>query len=161
MTDAAWDTNLVSRVLRGFTRHVQMLTSALDDPVVTTAISVSEVAYGLSRRADVPAWDALAEFTGYIDEGLIRVLVFDATAAALFGKLRAVAPEPPRAARGDRRTTAERRMAWRLDMMIAATACAHGFGVRTADTHHFAAIADAMNHHILGAGDPPLEIHPA
>lgn len=126
------------------------------DPVATPAPALYEVVYGWSRRADQRAENSLRFLTDKIAGGALAVLPVGFEAAILAGRVRAVNPGMPRKRKGDRRSAVERRLAWRMDTLIAATAYAAGYSVATGDTAHFERIAEAVER-LLPQG-PPLEI---
>lgn len=129
------------------------------EPVSSTAPSLHEVVYGWSRRDDQRARASLRVLLEAVVAGVVLVLPLTAEAAILAGRLRAAGREPPAARPGDGRTKAERRMSWRMDMLIAATAYVHGRGVATTNGGDFERIAALLRQ--AAPGGPPLDVVPA
>lgn len=120
--------------------------------------AVFERSYGFEARIDrdprfrdALRWLEQEVVTG----GLCHVVDFDARAAFVAGRLRARAPQPP-PAKGDRRTKAQRRVAWQLDLQIAATCWAGGYDVATENRRDFEAISKALA--ALAPGAPGLAV---
>ncbi len=154
----AWDTTLLSRVRPGSDDlDLVMDRWATGDPVATPATAVHEVAYGLAQMDDPRAAAMLALIRASIEVGALTVLPFDAAAAILAGEVLALRPDPPPAPR-DRRQRARRRIAWHMDVHIAATAYVHGYGVRTANVSDHMAVGEAIAKVLPGA--PLLAVAP-
>jgi predicted nucleic acid-binding protein len=81
-------------------------------------------------------------------------VALDGRAGLVAGRLRGVLPHPP--GRRDRRSKAMRRIAWLLDMEIAATAFAAGLDVATENRRDFEALSDALA--ALFPTAPPLAV---
>lgn len=154
-----WDTMLSARIRAGSPEleHVreQRLTG---EPVAVAAPTVLELTYGL-RKAALGGNARLAAhlrwLRGFLELGAVRVLPLDARGAQLAGDARAVRPVPP-PRRGERRSKAERRVAWLLDLQIAAAAYVHGHDVATGNLRDFEAIGDVFAE--LAPGAPPLGV---
>jgi len=116
------------------------------------------VTYGWCRRGDERARNSLGALLDTVMGHAVVVLPFIAEAAVLAGRLRALGDELPPARAGDTRTKAERRMAWRMDLLIAATAYAHGYGVATRNRGDFERIAVLIDE--AAPAGPPLDILP-
>jgi predicted nucleic acid-binding protein len=129
----------------------------MGDPVAFTASTLNEISYGLHKvaSAGVQAADAqLRWLRDQIAAGLIDVLAFERRAADVAGALRARMPTPPAAAkRSERRSKAEGRVAWMMDLQCAATVFVHGYDLLSADSHH-SVIATALS--ALAPAAPPL-----
>lgn len=143
-----WDTSLFSRVNPGTAEFDYFLErAALGAPVAVAAGAILERAYGFERRSvQRPAFAAALGWleTEVIEGGLCRVVSLDGRAALVAGHLRARAELPP-ARKGDRRTKAQRRAAWHLDLQIAATCWAAGYDVATANRLDFELIAAQLS----------------
>ena len=158
---AAWDTTTAARLRP----HSPVLDHARDrrragHPIALTATTLKEISYGL-RKATASRQRAagaqLRWLRDQIDAGLIDVLAFDDRAADIAGALRAAIPTPPSTSRRPRdRSKPENRVAWILDIQIAATAFAHGYDLLTANTHH-SIIATELA--ALAPSAPALRIH--
>jgi predicted nucleic acid-binding protein len=85
------------------------------------------------------------------------VVPLDGRAALVAGRLRARATLPV-PSKGDKRTKAQRRVAWQLDLEIAATCWAAGYDIATENRADFERIAIALADLVPGA--PPLEVLP-
>lgn len=145
---AAWDTTLLSRLVPGSPAHRHCQDAvARGDPVALAAGALLEVGYGYEReRERRPEFGALLR---WLEEEvalrqLCSVVPLDGRAALLAGRLRALAPSPPRARRGDTRTKTRRRAAWHLDLQIAATCWAGGYDVATENRRDFERIAEIL-----------------
>ncbi|MDQ3821846.1 MAG: hypothetical protein M3321_01230 [Actinomycetota bacterium] len=86
---------------------------------------------------------------------LLRIVPLDGRAALVAGRLRARA-KLPSASKGDRRTKAQRRAAWHLDVQIAASCWAAGYDVATANRRHFEVLAAELK--LLAPGAPELDV---
>jgi predicted nucleic acid-binding protein len=129
------------------------------EPVAIAAPSVLELTYGLRKAAlagNARLAGHLRWLRGLLELGAVRVLPLDSRAAQLAGEARALRPAPPEPKRGERRSKAERRVAWLLDLQIAAAAYVHGHDVATGNARDFEAIASAFAE--LAPGAPPLEV---
>ncbi|HUN78315.1 MAG TPA: hypothetical protein VMU32_05295, partial [Solirubrobacteraceae bacterium] len=103
-----------------------------------------------------PAAAQLDWLRDQVDSGLVEVLPFEVRAAEVAGALRAAMPTPPSGGRRSRdRSKAESRVAWVLDIQIAATAFAHGYDLVSADEHH-RHIAERLA--VLAPGAPALSV---
>ncbi len=137
----AWDTTTAARLRPDspVLDHVQGRRRT-GDPIAFTATTLKEISYGLNKAASSGRQAAGAQLRwlrDQIDAGLIEVLTFDDRAADIAGALRATLPTPPSNARRPKgRSKPDNRVAWILDIQIAATAFAHGYDLLTADTHH-------------------------
>ncbi len=109
-------------------------------PVAFSASTLFEISRGLRKAASggsAAAGAQLLWLRDQIDAGLVNVLPFDDRAAEIAGVLRADMPAPPVPARRSRgRSKAETRVAWVLDIQIAATAFVHGYELVSGDGHH-------------------------
>lgn len=144
----AWDTTTAAR-LRPDSPELEYVTSRwqVGDPVAFTASTVNEISFGLCK-ATIPAEGrslagrlaADAQMRWLRDQiaaGLIHVLPFEHQAADIAGALRARIPTPPAAAkRSKRRSKAESRVAWIMDLQISATVFVHGYDLVSTDAHH-------------------------
>jgi predicted nucleic acid-binding protein len=156
---ACWDSSLFSRVNPGtdeFDYFVEQ--AALGAPVAVAAGAILERAYGFERRA--VQRPAFAAALGWLQDevvagGLCQVVPLDGRAALVAGRLRARAELPP-ARKGDRRTKAQRRVAWQLDLQIAATCWAAGYDIATANRIDFEVIAAQLS--LLAPTAPELVV---
>lgn len=124
------DTNIVSEAVkpRPSPALVEWLGAQPDEALHISALTVAEIRRGVlekapgRRRRDLEAWFAGPEGPQALFSG--RVLPFDARAALEWARLMAegTASGRPRSA---------------LDMVVAATAVAHGLTVATANERHF------------------------
>ena len=121
---------------------------AAGDPIGVTSASLLEVAYGFRRAADAgdPGFHKLLQWLKrFVREGRVELLPLDHHAAIVAGEVRARNPSPPSPRHGRRRRSkAELRAAWILDIQVAATAWTSGRDIATADAEHFEAIAAAI-----------------
>jgi predicted nucleic acid-binding protein len=134
-----WDTSLASR-LHPEDAHFDVVLSAAEsgEPILVAAATVAEISHGLQRKAGEEGFIALLDwFTSLFRDEIIGVLPLTREAALLAGSLRAIHPDPPSIARGDKRPKPERRVAWIADIQIASTAWVVGEPVCTADRGHF------------------------
>jgi predicted nucleic acid-binding protein len=158
----AWDTTTAAR-LRPDSRALAYATGALlvGEKVAFTASTLNEISYGLHKAAMTGSGAAEAQLhwlRAQILAGLLDILAFDDRAADLAGCLRARMPSPPSFAKaGRRRSKANERVAWIIDLQTAATAFVHGYDLATADAHHSVIAAELS---ALAPGAPPLSIHP-
>jgi predicted nucleic acid-binding protein len=157
----AWDTTTASRLRPDSPvfDHAQERRRA-GDPIAFTATTLKELSYGLRKAAASGRQAANAQLRwlrDQIDAGLIEVLAFDDRAADIAGALRAAIPTSPAASKRPRdRSKADNRVAWILDIQIAATVFAHGYDLLTADAHH-SVIATQLAALVPSA--PALQIH--
>jgi predicted nucleic acid-binding protein len=157
----AWDTTTASRLRPDspVLDHARERRRA-GDPIAFTATTLKELSYGLRRAAASGRQAASAHLQwlrDQIDSGLIDVLAFDDRAADVAGALRAAIPTPPSPSRRPRdRSKADNRVAWILDIQIAATVFAHGYDLLTADAHHSIVAAHLA---ALAPSAPALQIH--
>jgi predicted nucleic acid-binding protein len=158
----AWDTTTAAR-LRPASAALEYATDHLraGAKVAFTAATLNEISYGLNKAATAGRPQAgvqLLWLRAQIDAGLIDILAFDHRAAQVAGALRARMPIPPAAAKqAKRRSKANDRVAWIMDLQTAATAFVHGYDLATADVHH-SLIATELG--ALAPAAPPLLIHP-
>ncbi len=144
----AWDTTTAAR-LRPDSPELEYATSRwqLGDPVAFTASTLNEIFFGLCKATlpaeglDLAGAPAAGIQRGWLKDqiaaGLIDVLPFEHRAADIAGALRARIPAPPPAAkRSKRRSKADSRVAWMLDIQTAATVFVHGYDLLSADAHH-------------------------
>lgn len=112
-----------------------------------TAPTVMEIGYGLARATarDESVRPAQAWFVRLVTSDLVIVQPLDETAAVLAGRLRARQPAPPTTGRSRKGTKPEQRVAWLLDIQIAACAWSSGSSVRTENTHDFERLRDLIN----------------
>ncbi len=88
------DTNIISELMRPAPAETvaQWMSRLGDEPLATTAITVSEIAYGLDRLADgqrkQTLWQRFQEFIA--PEGGLPILPFDEDAALVGGQYRAL-----------------------------------------------------------------------
>ncbi len=158
---AAWDTTTAARLRP----NSHALDHARDrrqagDPIAFTATTLKEISHGLHKAAAAGTQAAGAQLQWLRDQihaGLVDVLPFDDRAADIAGALRAAIPTPPSTRRPRDRSKPDNRVAWILDIQIAATAFTHGYDLLTADAHH-AIIATRLT--ILAPTAPALRIHP-
>lgn len=138
----AWDTNIAARLRPDSSVQAYALRCWREgDPIAFTASTLSEVFYGLRKAAASGRPAAAAAQLRWLREqiraGLVDVLAFDRRAADVAAALRARIPVPPPPARqSKRRSKADGRVAWTLDLQTAATAFVHGYDLSTADAHH-------------------------
>jgi predicted nucleic acid-binding protein len=157
----AWDTSAAA----GLRPKSSALAYAEDrlrkgDPVAVSASTLNELCYGL-RKAALAGIDAagaqLRWLSEQVDAGLLDVLPFNDRAAELAGALRAHLPIPPQTARQrGRRSKAQSRVAWIMDLQTASTVFVHGYDLATEDAHH-AAIAEQIAK--LAPKGPPLVVY--
>lgn len=143
----AWDTTLVSRIhpeSDAFAYFDRSLSG--DEPVLIPATAVSEVVWGLARGArEAPRFDrALRWLKDLLGRADVAVLPLTADAAFAAGQLRSLAPVPQSGRRDRRRTKPERRVAWVLDMHVAATAWAFGVPVQTENVSDFTLLSGLL-----------------
>lgn len=160
---AVWDTSLASRV-RPDNEVYRLIESqaAGTDRVRLAATVVQEVIHGYqARAADSASFAAALDwFQEFVATELIEVLPLDREAAIVAGKVRALHPFVPDHAaakrRRPRRSKAEGRVAWVLDIQIAATAWTAGLPVCTDDRAHFEALSEFIA--ALYPDTTPLEV---
>ncbi len=159
---AAWDTTTAARLRP----DSAVLDHARDrrragDPIAFTATTLKEISHGLHKAEAAGRHAAGAQLRwlrDQIDASLVEVLAFDDRAADIAGALRAAIPTPPSTPKRPRdRSKPDHRVAWILDIQIAATVFAHGYDLLTADTHH-SIIATQLA--ALAPTAPALRIHP-
>lgn len=125
--------------------------------IAFTASTLSEISYGLRKAAVAGSAAAdiqLQWLRTQIAAGLIAILAFDDRAAEIAGALRAHMPIPPATAKTPkRRSKANSRVAWIMDLQSAATAFVHGYDLASTDAHH-PLIAAKLN--TLAPTAPPL-----
>lgn len=126
--------------------------------IVVTAPTALETIYGMTRRVSVDstAAAALTWYRGLFAGRGARVLPVSAAASALAGELRARHPVPPLPRRSAARTKPDRRVAWVLDILIAATAWAAGYGIATRNRGDFEVLGDSIA--VLYPGIAPLDV---
>jgi predicted nucleic acid-binding protein len=136
----AWDTTTAAR-LRPNSEMFEyaILRWRAGDPIALTASTFNEISYGLHKATAAGRAAASVQLRWLreqITAGLLDILVFDERAADIAGALRAQMPIPPPAAkRGHRRSKADNRVAWIMDLQTAATVFAHGYDLVSADAH--------------------------
>lgn len=128
------------------------------EPVATTAPALHEVVHGWSALGGERAANSLRFLLDKIAGDAIIVLPFGWEAAILAGRLQARNPELPPARRGDGRSRRERQRAWQMDILVASSAYAAGYGVETTDLAHFTRIAAMVAEE--APGGPELELAP-
>ena len=132
--------------------------AAKGQPIAVAASAVLERAYGFEaaavRRGDFRRALHWLE-DEVVDGALCRIVPLDGRAALVAGRLRARAALPA-AAKGDRRSKAQRRAAWHLDLQAAAICWAGGYDVATANRRDFELIAAELE--ALAPGAPPLAV---
>ncbi len=158
----AWDTTTAARLrpdspIFDHTRDRRQT----GDPIAFTATTLKEISHGLRKAAAAGGHAASAQLQwlrDQIDAGLVEVLPFDDRAAEIAGALRATIPTPPSTLRRPRdRSKPDNRVAWILDIQIAATAFAHGYDLLTTDAHHTIIATQLAT---LAPTAPALRIHP-
>lgn len=121
-----------------------------------------ELAYGYRRRfneGDTRFAAALDWVRSTLpDRPPGELLTFGTSAAAVAGEIRALQPFPPSTTKA-RRSKAESRVAWLLDVEIASTAWVAGFDIASDNATDFEAVADALE--LIAPGAPPLRVVPA
>jgi len=97
-----------------------------------TAPTVIERRYGYQThfRDWERHWSTYSELH---EEGTIGVLPLGFQAAEIAGHLRAVCPHPPRGRPRGRKSKAQHRVSWILDILIAATAASHAVPLFTSN----------------------------
>ena len=144
---AAWDTSLASQ-LHPRARYSTLLATftRTGAPVVVTAPTAFQTIHGIARQVESePAAARILEWYETLFAGpLVQVLAVDGQASALAGKLRARHPFPPPSPRADARTKPDRRVAWVIDILIAATAWTAGYGIATNNYRDFAVLRDLI-----------------
>jgi predicted nucleic acid-binding protein len=158
---AAWDTTTAARLRpeSPVLDHARERRRA-GDPIAFTATTLKEISHGLHKAATAGTLGAGAQLRwlrDQIDAGLIDVLAFDDRAADVAGALRAAIPTPPSTRRPRDRSKPENRVAWILDIQIAATVFVHGYDLLTADAHHTILATQLAT---LAPTAPTLHIHP-
>lgn len=125
---------------------------------MVTAATALETIYGLARQVSVQpsAKAALGWYEKLFAGPLVRVLPFGGPASVVAGALRARHPLPPTGARRDERTKPDRRVAWVLDIQIAATAWTAGYGLATRNRRDFELLRDLIAE--LHPRTTPLEV---
>lgn len=156
----AWDTTLLG-ALREEGHLIDLVDRRLTagDPISVTAPSLHEVAYGYAKAARAGHRGfvrLLAWLRGFVSQGRIEVLPFSRRAALLAGELRGRHHALPTRRRAGRGSRAEARVAWVLDIQIAATAWTAGRELSTANRGDFEVIAGLISE--LAPGAPPLRI---
>lgn len=137
----AWDTTTAARI-RPESPVLEYATSRwrAGDPVALTASTFNEISYGLHKAMTsgrAGAGVQLGWLREQIGAGLVNILAFDKRSADIAGALRARMPIPPPGARQrQRRSKAASRVAWIMDIQIAATAFSHGYALVSSDAHH-------------------------
>lgn len=130
------------------------------DPFAITAAVAFELRYGLERRRGQRGWDLQrAYLDDLVDGGILTVLPFDGRASAVAAWLRATHRTPPAnaSAKTDRRSKADSRVAWALDIQTAATVFVTGASLASDDAHH-GVLADELR--VYGGG-PAHDVVPA
>lgn len=154
-----WDTSVASHLHPG-ARYAKLLTAVAqgDAPIVVAAPTAMETVYGMARRASIEptAATALAWYRKLFAGPLTRVLPVSGSASTLAGELRARHPLPPANGRSDGRTKPDRRVAWVLDILIAATAWTAGYGIATSNRGDFEVLRDLIEE--LHPGATPLAV---
>lgn len=141
-----WDTSVAS----GLHPDAPLLKLAseaalADEPFLLAAPTIQEIAFGLERLADPKFTALLAWFKELFATEMLGVLPLTWETALLAGQLRAMLPIPPTGGlQRDRRTKPERRVAWVVDIQIAAAAWLAGEAVCTADQKHFGVLGEAI-----------------
>lgn len=159
---AAWDTTLVSELRPGSPAQAFVEGEAAGgEPVAIAAVALFETAYGYARHADDARFrDLLAWLTSQAgDPATLTAVPFDAPAAIAAGRLRALQRMPFTPRKGDRRPKAERRVAWILDLQIAASCWAAGYDVATRSRADFERIANLLGK--IAPGALPLVVEGA
>lgn len=155
----AWDTMVAARLRASGPEVAHALARRINgDAIAVTAPTVLEIAYGLRKGAEAGN-RRLATHLQWVREFLgdvVEVLPFDMRAAHLAGEARALAPTPPAGRRPERRSKAEHRAGWLIDLQIAATAYVHGHDIVTSNKGDFDAIARTFDQ--LAPGAPPLRV---
>lgn len=164
----AWDTTTAARLRP----DSPVLDYAVDrwragDPIAFTASTLNEISYGLRKAAEAgnPAADMqLRWLRDEIGAGIVDILAFDERAADVAGALRARMPVPPPRPAGkqqrQRRSKADSRVAWIMDLQTAATVFVHGYDLVTEDAHH-SVIAEQINALAPTAPTPLIQAPPA
>jgi predicted nucleic acid-binding protein len=164
----AWDTTTAARLRP----NSSVLTYAANrwqegDPIAFTASTLNEISYGLRKAAAAgnPAADVqLRWLRDEIGAGIVDILAFDERAASVAGALRARMPIPPPRPAGkqqrQRRSKADGRVAWIMDLQTAATVFVHGYDLVTADAHH-SAIVEQLNALAPTTPAPMIQTPPA
>jgi predicted nucleic acid-binding protein len=164
----AWDTTTAARLRP----NSSVLAYAANrqqagDPIAFTASTLNEISYGLCKAAAAgnPAADVqLRWLRDEIGAGIVDILAFDERAADVAGALRARMPIPPPRPTGkrqhQRRSKADSRVAWIMDLQTAATAFVHGYDLVTADAHH-SVIVEQLNALAPTAPAPMIQTPPA
>ena len=158
---AAWDTTTAARLRpeSPVLDHARERRQA-GDPIAFTATTLKEISHGLHKAVTAGTQGAGAQLRwlrDQIDAGLIDVLAFDNRAADVAGALRAAIPTPPSSRRPRDRSKPENRVAWILDIQIAATVFVHGYDLLTTDAHHTVLATQLAT---LAPAAPTLHIHP-
>ena len=158
----AWDTTLVSRLTPGSSALGLFESTLLDrGRVLIPAVSVMEVVCGHARASARRRRSErlLKWLPGFLARPDVGVLGFTRTAAFAVGEARARAPFPPSRRARDRRSKAERRVSWALDMQVAATAWAFGVPVATENVADFERLSELLAE--LYPRAKPLEVLPS
>ena len=156
----AWDTTLLG-ALREEGPLIDLVHRQLTagDPISVTAASLHEVAYGYAKAAHAGNRGfvrLLAWLKGFISEGRIEVLPFSSRAAVLAGELRGRHHALPARKRARQGSKAGARVAWVMDIQIAATVWTAGRELATANRGDFEVIAELISE--LAPGGPPLHV---
>jgi predicted nucleic acid-binding protein len=141
-----WDTSVASGLHPDGQLFEVAAATALDgEPVFLAAATVSEVIYGLERKAEDPRFaKARAWFTEILGSGVLEVLPPTREGALLAGLLRATHPIPPSSGKRDTRSKPERRVAWINDIQIAASAWLRAEPLCTRDQSHYRFLAKTI-----------------
>lgn len=117
------------------------------DPIGIPSPCLLELSFGYRRALESGDERFSAALTwiqaGLRSQQLGAMLPLDDVAASLAGEVRALQPFPPSQRR--RRSKAEARASWLLDIEIATTAWVAGFDLATDNRADFDAIANAIN----------------
>lgn len=139
MSDA-WDTTVASR-LRPSARHHRLLAARLagGSRFAVTAPTVQEIVRGAATQPAALQW-----VRHLLAEPLLDVLVLDADAADLAGRLQSSLPHPPTTARRRPGHRTQQRLSWPMDIQIAACAYTNGYGITTEKRRDFEVLRDAI-----------------
>lgn len=147
-----WDTTVVSRVAPT-DRHHGLLAARIAGNVrfSLTAPTVQEVIRGAATEPAALRW-----YGALLGNPLLDVLVLDADAADLAGRLQASLPHPPATARRRSGHRTQQRLGWLMDIQIAACAYTNGYAITTENRHDFEVLRDLIA--TLDPVAPPLAV---
>lgn len=157
----ALDTTPAAKIAPSSPGHQQAVTRhAAGDPFAITSTVLTELLTGMEQKRGNAGWDQQRQFLArLIDEGVLTVLPFDARAATVAARLRAIRRVPPAntSTQTAQRSKAESRVAWVMDLHTAAAVFVAGSTLASDDAHHktiasdLASFTGGVAHHVIAA----------